>query len=94
MRNVLSANAKKLEEESLPGYAEVIGLDGAAFDSCLASDRHLAEIDESAQDAGSVQITGAPTFVVGKAASDTVEGAQVVGARDVKTLEEKQAKAK
>ncbi len=102
MRNVLFANAKQLDEEKLPSYAQIIGLDAAAFGSCLASDRHLAAIDESSQDAGTVQITGTPTFVVGKAASDTVEGARVVGARDVKTfeqailkaLEEKQAKAK
>jgi protein-disulfide isomerase len=101
MRSVLFANAKKLEEENLPGYAEVIGLDGAAFKSCLASDRHLAEIDQSAQDAGTVRITGTPTFVVGKTAGDWVEGDRVVGARDLKTfeqailkaLQEKQARA-
>ncbi len=55
-------------------YAQIIGLDAAAFGSCLASDRHLAAIDASAQDAGTVQITGTPTFVVGKAASDYGRG--------------------
>jgi len=101
MRTALFLNAKKLEEENLPTYAQTIGLDMTAFDSCLASDRHLAEIDKSAQDAGTVQITGTPTFVVGKASSDWVEGNRVVGARDYKVfdenirkmLEEKQAKA-
>jgi protein-disulfide isomerase len=88
MRGVLFANAKQLEEENLPKYAETIGLDAAAFKSCLASDRHLAGIDQSSQDAGSVQITGTPTFVVGKAASDWVEGNRVVGARDYKAFEE------
>jgi protein-disulfide isomerase len=88
MRSVLFANAKQLEEENLPKYAETIGLDAAAFKSCLASDRHLAGIDQSSRDAGSVQITGTPTFVVGKAASDEVEGNRVVGARDYKAFEE------
>jgi protein-disulfide isomerase len=88
MRGVLFANAKQLDEEKLPGYAQVVGLDAAAFDSCLASDRHLAAIDQSSQDAGAVQITGTPTFVVGKAASDWVEGNRVVGARNYKAFEE------
>jgi protein-disulfide isomerase len=102
MRGVLFANARKLEEENLPNYAQTLGLDMAAFDSCLASDRHLAAIDKSAQDAGGVQITGTPTFVVGKANGDWVEGKRVVGARDFKIfeenirtlLEEKQANAR
>jgi protein-disulfide isomerase len=98
MRGVLFANAKKLEAENLPSYAQIIGLDGAAFDSCLASDRYLAAIDDSSKDAGTAQITGTPTFVVGKAASDSVwgdsvEGDRVVGARDFKVFEERILKA-
>lgn len=58
MRDILFTNAKKLEAENLPNYAQVVGLDGAAFESCLASDRHLAAIDRSSQDAGGVKITG------------------------------------
>jgi protein-disulfide isomerase len=88
MRGVLFANAKALEAENLPKYAQEIGLNAAAFGICLASDRHLAGIDQSAQDAGGVQITGTPTFVIGKAASDWVEGNRVVGARDYKVFEE------
>jgi protein-disulfide isomerase len=93
MRSVLFANAKKLEEENLPKYAQTVGLDSAAFGSCLASDRHLARIDQSARDAGTVRITGTPTFVVGKAASDWVEGSRVVGARDYETFEAQILKA-
>ena len=88
MRGVLFANAKKLEEENLPSYAQTLGLDMKAFDACLASDRHLAAIDKSMKDAGGVQITGTPTFVVGQASSGWVEGRRVVGARDYKTFEE------
>ena len=88
MREVLFANARKLEEENLPNYAQILGLDMMAFDACLASDRHLAAIDKSMQDAGSVQITGTPTFVVGKATGDWVEGKRVVGARNFKIFED------
>ena len=101
MRGVLFTNASKLEEENLPKYAQILGLDMAAFDACLASDRHIAAIDKSMKDAGGVQITGTPTFVVGKANGDWVEGNRVVGARNFKIfednirklLEEKQASA-
>lgn len=97
MRDVLFINAKKLEAENLPKYAQVIGLDAAAFDACLASERHLALIDQSAKDAGNVKIAGTPTFIIRTAASDSVEGQRLVGARDysvfekqiVKLLEEK-----
>ena len=88
MRAVLFLNAKKLEEENLPNYAQTMGLDMTAFDSCLASDRHLAAIDKSAQEAGGVQITGTPTFVVGKVASDWLEGKHIVGARDYNVFED------
>lgn len=102
MRATLFLNAKKLEQENLPNYAKTLGLDMAAFDACLTSDRHLADIDKSAQDAGGVQITGTPTFVIGKASGDWVEGNRLVGARDIKIfeqnilnlLEQKQAKAR
>ena len=87
MRSVLFVNAKQLEAQNLPKYAQVVGLDPAAFDSCLASDRHLAGIDKSIQDAGSVQITGTPTFVVGKAAGEWVDGNRVVGAREYDAFE-------
>jgi protein-disulfide isomerase len=88
MHSVLFANAKQLEEENLPKYAQAIGLDGAAFESCLASDRHLADIDKSSTDAGGIKITGTPTFVVGKTASEWIEGNRVVGARNYKVFEE------
>ena len=88
MRGVLFTNARKLEEENLPKYAKILGLDITAFDACLASDRHIAAIDKSMQDAGGVQITGTPTFVIGKAAGDWVEGKRVVGARNFKIFED------
>ena len=80
----MRGNSRRRTCRSTP---EEVGLDAAAFASCLASERHLAGIDQSSQDAGSVQITGTPTFVIGKAASDWVEGKRVVGARDYKVFE-------
>ena len=43
MRDTLFKNSAKLGEEDLRKYAGDVGLDVSAFDSCLASDRHMAE---------------------------------------------------
>jgi predicted DsbA family dithiol-disulfide isomerase len=88
MRDALFINAKRLEEENLPDYAQTIGLDMTAFDSGLAGGRYLAVIDNSVEDAKGAQITGVPTFVVGKASGDWVEGGRVVGAGNFKMFRE------
>lgn len=82
MRTVLFTNAKQLEAERLPRYAQIIGLDQDAFDACLSSDRHLAQIDADIRDASEAKITGTPTFVVGRADGDRVQGRRIIGARD------------
>lgn len=88
MRGVLFANSKELEAEKLTKYASQVGLDMTAFDACLASDRHLAAIDQSVREAGSVKITGTPTFVIGKAEGNIVDGTRIVGARDLKSFQD------
>jgi protein-disulfide isomerase len=82
MRNVLFANAKQLEREKLAKYAQVVGLDQDAFIACLASDKYLDGIDQDIQDASALRITGTPTFIVGKATGDVVDGQRIVGARE------------
>ena len=81
MRELLFANPKKLAAEYLAGYAGDLSLDVEAFEACLDSERHLAEIDEDARDASRVGLTGTPSFVVGKSAGDAVSGKVIVGAR-------------
>ncbi len=81
MRAELFANPKQLAEADLPQHAARVGLDVAAFKACLASDRHLAEIDQEGNDARAVQLTGTPSFIVGKTASDKISGQVVVGAQ-------------
>lgn len=88
MRSELFTNSKQLDADKLPGYANSIGLDMTSFSACLASNRHLAEIDQSVRDAGSVKITGTPTFVIGKAENDVVNGDRIVGARNLKNFQD------
>jgi protein-disulfide isomerase len=81
MRDILFRNNANLGIEKLPGYAREIGLDGSAFDACLSSDRHQAQIEQDAQAANRIKITGTPSFIIGKTAGDTVSGQLVIGAQ-------------
>ena len=83
MREVLFRNPKKLGQEDLPEHAVTVELDVEAFKACIASDRHLAAIDQDAKDAGAVRLTGTPSFVVGKTASDKITGQVIIGAQPV-----------
>lgn len=81
MRDSLFRNNANLGIERLPGYARKIGLDANAFDACLSSDRHLAQIDQDSQEANRIRVTGTPSFIIGKTAGDTVSGQLVIGAQ-------------
>jgi protein-disulfide isomerase len=81
MRDTLFRNNANLGIERLPGYAREIGLDVDAFDACLSSDRHQAQITEDSQEANRIRVTGTPSFVIGKTAGDTVSGQLIIGAQ-------------
>ena len=81
MRETLFENPKQIGIEHLPGSARNLSLDVEAFNACLNSDRHLAAIDKDAQDARGVSLTGTPSFIIGKSASDKITGKIVIGAQ-------------
>jgi len=81
MREELFKNPQKLAAENLPVHAASVGVEVEAFNACLASDRHLADIDQDAKDAGEVRLTGTPSFIIGKTASDKITGQVVIGAQ-------------
>ena len=87
MREILFLNPQRLNVESLPLHAAALSLDMAAFNECLQSNRHLAEIDQDAKDAKSVSLTGTPSFIIGKTASDEISGQVVVGAQPVNVFD-------
>jgi protein-disulfide isomerase len=81
MKDLLFKNQNKLDSDSLNGYAaKDLGLTGDMFNKCMADGKHLDEIAAEARYAQSLGITGTPTFIIGKAAGDSVEGRVVVGA--------------
>lgn len=87
MGETLYRNARKLDPALLPEYAKILSLDLDAFNSCLASDRYLAEIDADITEAKGVRITGTPSFVIGRTTDDVVDGALIVGAQSYRVFD-------
>ena len=87
MRDVLFRNPKQLDAVNLPAHAETLSLDMNAFNACLQSERHLAEIDQDAKDAKAVRLTGTPSFIIGKSIGDTITGQVVIGAQSMNTFD-------
>jgi protein-disulfide isomerase len=65
MHDRLFSYQKNLSPEELPGHAEALRLDVAAFQQCLDSGRFAEDIRKDIADASKVGITGTPTFLLG-----------------------------
>jgi predicted DsbA family dithiol-disulfide isomerase len=60
--------------------ASDLRLDATAFQACVTGEKHKAQIERDVADAQATGITGTPTFVVGKTATDGLSGIKIVGA--------------
>jgi protein-disulfide isomerase len=49
---------------ALKGYASNLGLDTAAFNDCLDSDKYVSQVQKDSQDAQSYGVAGTPGFFV------------------------------
>ncbi len=72
--------ATDLGPASIQKYGEKIKLDMTAFNTCLTAKKFVAEIQKDGADAGTLGISGTPSFVIGKSAKDQIDGVRVVGA--------------
>jgi len=59
------------------------------FSACLESGRHADRVKASATLAGTVGISGTPSFVVGRSKGDMVEGVKLVGAQPFAAFDQK-----
>jgi len=74
------SNQRNLSDESLAGFADELGLDRAAFDTCLASDAAAARVADDLDAGREVGTTGTPAFYV--------NGVLLSGARPVEDFVE------
>ena len=58
-----------------------LGLDATRYDACMSGGQAAAQVDASAKVANGVGLTGTPSFVLGRASGDAVDGVAIVGAQ-------------
>jgi protein-disulfide isomerase len=88
MHELLSADPEAVGPDSYGRFAIALSLDTKAFDACLASDRHLDEIRASRDGAAAAGIRGTPSFVVGVARGETLDGVGITGAQPYAVFEQ------
>jgi protein-disulfide isomerase len=72
--------ATDLGPESILKYGQKTNLDMTAFSACLKDKKFTEAIKKDTADAGSLGISGTPSFVIGKTAKDEIAGVRIVGA--------------
>jgi protein-disulfide isomerase len=80
MRDLLLASDADLSQASLVQDARQIHIDASTFSTCLGDKKYAAAIQKDVADAGSLGISGTPSFVVAKTAKDQMNGVLIVGA--------------
>jgi len=80
MHHLLFLHQRDLAPAQLPGYAEELGLDMPAFQKCLSSGRHGADIRRDIRIAQSLGITGTPAYLLGRRSpgSDKIQILEIV----------------
>lgn len=78
--NLLFSGAEAHDKEGYLAYAEELGLDVEAFETCLTENRYADEVESDARYAASLGITGTPTFFI--------NGIPLVGAQPLEVFVE------
>lgn len=77
-----TSNGNGMLLSDLPVLAKNIGLNVAAFNQCLASNKYKDEVAKDQADGNKAGVNGTPSFFVGKSsANGTIEGTIIVGAQ-------------
>ena len=81
MKTLLFKNQTALDLDSLATYAGSLSLDIPSFKTCISSGKHLQKVRDDASYARSLNITGTPSFVLGRKNGDSLTGTLIVGAQ-------------
>ena len=72
--------ATDLGPASILKYGEKTNLNMTAFNTCLSDKKYTEAIKKDAADAGTLGISGTPSFVIGKTDKTEIAGVRIVGA--------------
>jgi len=89
MRHALIANANRLGDERYTALARELNLDESRFQACVTSQKYADEIQRDMADAYAAGVTATPSFVIGRASGNNVEGVRVTGALPYAVFEAK-----
>ena len=67
---IMQDTATDLSTDSILKYGDKVGLDSTAFRACVAEKRFGAAIQKDTADAGTMGISGTPSFVIARTAPD------------------------
>ncbi|MFQ5960232.1 MAG: DsbA family protein [Candidatus Methylomirabilales bacterium] len=82
MHDVLFQNQRALEVNKLKAYARSLGLDPAAFATCVDTGKYKTKVQKNLDDGVKAGVRGTPAFFVGKTRPDgTIQGVMISGAR-------------
>lgn len=87
LRDAMIINSADLSPDAIVRYALVNAIDIPSFKACTDAEKYKAEIKQGSTDAAAFSINGTPSFVIGKTATDVIDGDRVVGALPVSTFE-------
>lgn len=87
MRDTLISNSSALGPEAILKYAQDLSLDMKSFRACLDSDKHKTEIQKDLAEAAALNISGTPTFLLGKTSGNKLNGVVLVGAQPYATFD-------
>jgi protein-disulfide isomerase len=72
--------ATDLGPASILKYGQKTNLDMTAFNTCLSDKKYTEAIKKDTADAGTLGISGTPSFVIGKTDKSEIAGVRIVGA--------------
>lgn len=81
LRDALYSNAAPPSDDVISQAVGALSIDKIAFQSCLASEKYKADVQNDAVEAAKLQISGTPTFVLARSAKDKLDGVRIVGAQ-------------
>jgi protein-disulfide isomerase len=80
MHEALLARETKLDDASLIGKAQQLGLDVSRFRQCVRSNKYQAAIERNATQAAALDVRGTPTFIIGRTGHGELVGLRIAGA--------------
>ena len=87
MRKALIVNGNALNDDTMANLGRSLKLDEKALQACVSDTKRAAALDADIARAGTLGVSGTPTFIVGASKGDSVEGMRIVGAQPLAVFE-------